>query len=314
MHSEPFVKLRPVFKDYLWGGDKLKRLFGAAQERVAEAWLLSVHPDGESVIESGDFAGKAFRDYLRAEQGTDEFPILVKMIDAAHKLSVQVHPWDEYAREHEHDHGKNELWIVLESEPGAYLYVGFNRDVTREDVARRVEDGTIEEVLHRLPTRAGDIVYIPAGTVHAVGEGNLILEVQQSSNATYRLYDFKRRGADGCLRPLHLQKALDVLNDRAYEPAAASQTAFEGGLTAETPYFRVSVQTVHGSLSLPLADGRFAALICVRGEGSLFRGGQSTALRRGDSLYLPAGGGPAEIAGDLQVAVAEAETLRQQTI
>jgi mannose-6-phosphate isomerase len=305
LDREPFVRLRPVFKDYLWGGEKLKKLFGAAQERVAEAWLLSAHPDGESVIADGQYTGMPFRKYLQTEENNAEFPILVKMIDAAQTLSVQVHPDDAYARVHEHDHGKNELWIVLDSAPDAYLYVGFSRDVAKEEVRRRVEDGTIEAVLHKVPTHAEDFVYIPAGTVHAIGAGNLILEVQQSSNATYRLYDYQRLDANGRLRPLHISKALDVLNGRRYD-AAVPPLSPQGERAAECPYFGVSIRTVEGSFTLPMADGRFASVVCVRGEGRLRRDGRETALRPGDSLYLPAGDMPAEINGNLTIAVTRA--------
>ena len=184
VNREPFVKLRPAFKDYLWGGTKLKALYGAADEIVAEAWLLSAHPDGPSVVAEGKYTGMAFADYLKTEGMPESFPVLVKLIDSAQKLSVQVHPDNAYARANENDSGKSEMWLVLEADPDAYLYAGFSRDVTKEEVRRRVEDGTIEEVLNRLPTQAGDMIYIPAGTVHAIGSGNLILEVQQSSNAT----------------------------------------------------------------------------------------------------------------------------------
>ena len=305
MNREPFVKLLPVFKDYLWGGTKLKALYGARETIVAEAWLLSAHPDGESLIAEGRYEGLTLREYLKTEdkqEGEEKkgdeipFPILIKLIDAARTLSVQVHPDDDYARVHENDSGKNEMWLILEAEPGAYLYAGFSRDVTPEEVRRRVQDGTIEDVLHKIPTHAGDAVFIPAGTVHAIGAGNLILEVQQSSNATYRLYDYNRRGADGKLRPLHLNKALDVLNGRQYkasDPAAC-------------PYFSTARHTVLGGLTLPMADERFASVICVQGKGSLERGGKTTSLRRGDSLYLPADGGPADIQGSLQIVVTRA--------
>lgn len=296
MNREPFVKLAPVFKPYLWGGKKLKAIYGADVTPVAEAWLLSAHPDGESVIAEGKYEGLTLRKYLKIEEkkeGEAPFPILIKLIAAAQTLSVQVHPGDAYACLHENDGGKNELWTVLESDPGAYLYVGFNRDVTREEVRRRVQDGTIEDILNKIPTHAGDAAYIPAGTVHAIGAGNLILEVQQSSNATYRLYDYNRRGADGNLRPLHLDRALDVLQYQQYV----------GSSPADCPYFSVSLHTVAGGLTLPMADGRFASVVCVRGGGSLRRDGRETSLRRGDSMYLPAGGGPAGIEGCLDIAV-----------
>ena len=257
------------------------------------------------MVADGKFEGMPFREYLQTEESGAEFPILVKLIDAAQALSVQVHPDDAYARVHERDHGKNELWIVLDSAPDAYLYVGFNRNVTKEEVRRRVEDGTIEAVLHKVLTHPGDMVYIPAGTVHAIGAGNLILEVQQSSNATYRLYDYQRRDASGTLRPLHLQKALDVMHGGQYE-AQAPAPAVQGERTAECPYFGVSVRAVDGQYTLPMTDGRFASVVCVRGEGILRRGGRETVLHQGDSLYLPAGGEPAEINGTLTIAVTRA--------
>ena len=299
LHHEAFVKLNPVFKDYLWGGAKLQSLYGVDLTPLGEAWLLSVHPDGESVIAQGEQRGMSFRQYLNStgKPGDERpFPILVKLIDAAQALSVQVHPDDAYARVHEHDNGKNEMWFVLESESDAYLYVGFNRAVTRDEVIRRVENGTIEEILHPIPTHAGDVIYIPAGTVHAIGAGNLILEVQQSSNATYRLYDYQRRGADGNLRALHLDKALDVLRYGQYTPTPP----------AACKNFTAAWQPVHGSLTLAMDSNRFASVVCVRGEGSLQRDGQETTVRSGDSFYLPAGTAPAELRGELALVVTRA--------
>lgn len=302
MSREPFVKLKPVFKEYLWGGETLKALYGAKETRVAEAWLLSAHPDGPSVIAGGEFDGMPFPEYLQMDGLREDFPILIKMIDSAQMLSVQVHPDDAYAKLHENDRGKSELWIVLEAKKDAYVYVGFNREVTKEEIRRRVADGTIETALNRIPTHAGDLVYIPAGTVHAIGEGNLILEVQQSSNATYRLYDYNRRDARGNLRPLHLDKALDVLDCRKYENTGQPDTP----QSVQYKYFGVERHTIHGSFTLPMSEDRFASVVCVRGNGSLQRDGKQAALRRGDSLYLPAGGSPAAFSGDLQIIVTEA--------
>ena len=243
MSREPFVKLSPVFKDYLWGGKRLKALYGAQDDRVAEAWLVSVHPDGPSVVAEGKYAGMPFPEYLDKEGARDGFPVLIKMIDSVQKLSVQVHPDDAYAALHENDHGKSEMWIVLEAEETAYLYVGFNRDVNRDELRKRIADGTVETVLRKVPTHAGDIYYIPAGTVHAIGAGNLILEVQQSSNATYRLYDYNRRDSHGNLRPLHLDKALDVLDYHKAETEAQPQPR----QSMQCPYFSVERHTVSGN-------------------------------------------------------------------
>ena len=296
-----------MFKEYLWGGKRLKPLYGAGDASAAEAWLLSAHPDGESTIADGPCKGMAFSDYLRAENETAPFPILVKLIDAAQTLSVQVHPDDAYARAHEGDNGKNELWIVLESEPGAYLYVGFRQEITRAEVARRIADGTIEDVLQKVLTHAGDSIFIPAGTVHAIGAGNLILEIQQSSNATYRLYDYQRTGADGKPRPLHLPKALAVLQYGPYAPPGEALAPHE---IARCAYFRVFRYRVSGALTLPLPEGHFASVVCTGGEGALRRAGQTAALQRGGSLYLPAGGAPMELSGTMEIVVTFAALKR----
>jgi len=298
---EPFLKLNPVFKDYLWGGEKLKQLYSAAQEIVAEAWLLSVHPDGQSVIAGGTHQGQTLAACLQAAGGNAELPILVKLIDAKKTLSVQVHPDDAYARAHENDSGKNEMWYVLDSEPGAFLYVGFNRDVSKEEIRQRVTDGTIEEVLHKIPTHPGDAVFIPAGTVHAIGAGNLILEIQQSSNATYRLYDYNRRDAQGNLRQLHLEKALDVLNYQAFSASSGTESAQETGVLAKCRYFSVYKYAIQSQFILPIPDGCFASVVCVQGECTLTRSGLQTTLRRGDSLYLPPDGGAVALTGTAEI-------------
>lgn len=225
--SEPFVKLRPAFKDYLWGGTKLRDIYGKQCDLdiIAESWELSAHPAGQSIVASGRFRGMPFGVYLsnigkeglgwKIQPGAD-FPLLVKFIDAKGNLSVQVHPGDDYALEHEY--GKNEMWYVVDCEPGSHLYVGFNRDVSREEVEERVNNNTILEILNEVTTHPGDVFFIPAGTVHAIGEGNLICEIQQSSNCTYRLYDYERRDKYGNPRELHIQKALDVLDYGKYRP------------------------------------------------------------------------------------------------
>ncbi len=302
MSREPFVKLSPVFKGYLWGGKTLKTLYNAKDERVAEAWLVSVHPDGPSVIAEGKYAGMPFPAYLQTEGTQGDFPVLIKLIDSAQKLSVQVHPDDAYARVHENDHGKNEMWMILEAEEDAYLYIGFNRDISKAELRSRIADGTVEDVLRKVPTHAGDIYYIPAGTVHAIGEGNLILEVQQSSNATYRLYDYNRRDAQGNLRPLHVDKALDVLNSRQAVTSTPAQTSH--GMAC--PYFALTLYDTAKTETLPMTDTRMAAIVCISGDGTLSRSGHTTTLQKGDSLYLPAGTAPTTCSGAMQLAVIRA--------
>ena len=215
------LKLKPACKDYLWGGDRLRTDFGVESDLhpLAEAWVLSCHPDGPSTIVNGPYAGKTLAEYIEAEGkgvlGSDcapfaMFPVLTKLIDAKGDLSIQVHPSDEYALEHEHQYGKTEMWYIVDCEPGAYLYYGFDHEISGEEFARRIQDNTLTEVLNAAPVHKGDVFFIPSGTLHAICHGIVIAEIQQNSNVTYRVYDYGRVGADGKPRALHIQQALAV--------------------------------------------------------------------------------------------------------
>ena len=230
------LKLTPACKDYLWGGTKLitdygKRYDGAC---LAETWELSGHPDGPSVLASGPDAGKTLAEYLAAHPGAlgehgrkfAELPVLIKLIDAAKDLSIQVHPDDAYARAHEGQNGKTEMWYVLSAEPDAFLYCGFSRDISRDELARRIADNTLPEVLRRVNVKAGDTVFIPAGTIHAICRGIVVAEVQQSSNVTYRVCDYGRLGPDGKPRALHIAQALDVTRRTASLMPDSAATRF----------------------------------------------------------------------------------------
>lgn len=221
-------KLNSSYKTYIWGGTKIREVLKKRTDDlqcIAESWEISTHPAGESTIINGEFAGKTLREYfditgwdIIGEYGREyrQLPILVKYIDAQKNLSIQVHPNEEYARRYENESGKSEVWFVIEAEKGAFLYLGFNRDISPEEVSKRIEDNTLEEVLNKINVKRGDVFYVPAGTVHAIGAGCLICEIQQSSDTTYRLYDYGRKDADGNRRPLHIAKALDVLNYEQY--------------------------------------------------------------------------------------------------
>ena len=204
-------KMMPVFKDYLWGGEKLKTLFGRKNDGIiAESWEVSIHKDGESVLPG---TNKTFSEYLKenpsaVDKNGGNFPVLIKYIDAAKSLSVQVHPNDDYAQKYEHDNGKTEMWYIISADEGAGIYCGFKRDTNKEEFLEKVKDGTVEELLNFIPVKAGDCYLIKAGTVHAIGAGCVICEIQQNSNVTYRVYDYNRRGADGKLRQLHVEKAV----------------------------------------------------------------------------------------------------------
>lgn len=213
------LKLKPACKDYLWGGHRLVEEYGIEYDGdiLAEAWELSCHPDGPSVITNGEYAGKTLKEFID-EKGMEvlglhcrrfrEFPILTKFIDARDNLSIQVHPGNSYALKNEGQYGKTEMWYVLDAEEGAILYYGFKKEITKEEFARRIKDNTILEVLNAVEVHKGDVLFIESGTLHAIGKGLLIAEIQQNSNVTYRIYDYGRVGKDGKKRDLHIEKAL----------------------------------------------------------------------------------------------------------
>lgn len=224
--NRPFL-LSPAAKDYIWGGTRLREEYNKHIDvtPLAETWECSTHPDGPSRVASGAFAGEKLVDVLRAHpefigthpktDGEGALPVLIKFIDAARDLSVQVHPSDEYARTHEHGQlGKTEMWYVLEAAPGASLVYGFRQDLTRPMLAASLEDDTVEKYLQKVEIHRGDVFLIESGTVHAIGAGAMIVEIQESSNLTYRMYDYHRLGKDGKPRELHIAKALDVVDLR----------------------------------------------------------------------------------------------------
>lgn len=297
---EPMVKLLPAFKDYLWGGTKIRDIYGmdCDYDMIAESWQLSAHPAGQSIIAHGKHKGMRFGNYLSAVGREvlgwkcgplQKFPLLAKFIDANENLSVQVHPDDEYALAHENESGKNEMWYVIDAEPGSGVYVGFNRTVSREEVIRRVADNTILEVLNFCPTEPGDVFFIPAGTAHAIGAGNLIYEIQQSSNCTYRLYDYDRVDKFGNPRQLHLEKALDVLDFSKYK-----QMAFQfnenspGRILSQCKYFEVVVYEVDGEEKIQIDDSKFQSVVCIKGNGILELKEYKIEIAAGDSVFIPA--------------------------
>lgn len=303
---DPMIKLTPALKDYLWGGNQMKERYGIQSDLdvVAEAWELSAHPDGESVVATGKHKGLTFSKYIEMVGKTilgwkcsplQSFPMLVKFIDAKGNLSIQVHPNDDYALEHENQYGKNEMWYVIDAKPGSGLYVGFNKDVDKEEVKRKVQDNTITEILNFYPTKPGDIFFIPAGTVHAICEGNLICEIQQSSNCTYRLYDYDRRDKFGNPRQLHLEKALDVLNYAKYETATGSVSC---------KYFENEIIDVDEEEKIiRLNDERFLSLIVIDGKGELSIDDYSLDVKAGDSIFVPAQNDILKINGKMKLAI-----------
>lgn len=307
------LKLMPACKDYIWGGTKLMTDYNKVfdGERLAETWELSCHPDGPSVIANGMFAGRTLREYISVMgsrvlgsncQIFREFPILVKLIDARDNLSIQVHPNNIDALEDEQQYGKTEMWVVLEAAPDAFLYYGFKREISKAEFRERIQNGTLLEVLNAVPVHPGDMFYIPAGTLHAIGRNMVIAEIQQSSNVTYRVFDYNRVGADGMPRKLHVDQALEVTHCRP------PRTEYNfGGHLARSAYFTVDL--VDAPWLGDCDEESFTSLLILDGEGSVTCGQESLACRKGDSLFLPARSGKYSIEDNLRTLVTRVGTI-----
>lgn len=319
---EPYVKLAPAYKDYLWGGVRLKEIYHKKcdYDIIAESWELSAHADGQSTVVSGRHRGMLFGDYLerigKESQGWKcrslaRFPVLIKFIDAKEALSIQVHPDDDYALEMENEYGKNEMWYVIDCEPDAYIYCGFIREVSREEVKERIQNHTILEILNKIPVQKEEVYFIPAGTVHAIGRGLLICEIQQSSSCTYRLYDYDRKDRFGNCRELHLEKALAVMSYAPYMPQK-----FEDGikktddceerLLCSCKYFICTHYKIRNKAEIPMTEESFLSVLCIAGKGEISVTGLDfppMSFHAGESLFLPKADGVCEITGGCEVIV-----------
>ena len=294
-------KLKPACKDYPWGGRRLIEDFGVESDKkiVAEAWMLSCHPDGASIITGGEFDGKTLADYISLRgakilgtncQHFKEFPVLIKFIDAKQNLSVQVHPDDEYALTHENQLGKSEMWYVIDAEENSVLYCGFNKKISRDEFVARIKNNSLVEVLDAVPAKKGDVIFIPAGTIHAVGKGVLIAEIQQNSNVSYRIYDYGRN------RPLHIAQALDVTNLNPLDERGKNYPH-----VAACDYFVVDKLNLDGEI-LSEAQGvvdekTFLNVLILDGNGKISCGGEEIPYSKGDSYFLTAGAGEWKICG-----------------
>lgn len=272
---------------------------------LAEAWELSCHPDGPSMIANGPYVGKSLAEYIEAE-GRDvlgthcrrfrDFPILTKFIDARQNLSIQVHPDNRYALKNEGQYGKTEMWYVVDAGAGAFLYYGFKKEITREEFAERIENDTLLEVLNAVPVQKGDVLFIESGTIHAIGQNILIAEIQQNSNVTYRVYDYGRIGRDGKKRDLHIEKALAVTNRVPIVKSAKSYPH-----VADCDYFTVDKLNLDGRMMSKMegnvSEESFVSILMLEGKGTITCGGESVAYQKGDSLFLSAGSGAYEIEG-----------------
>lgn len=309
-------KLRPALKDYLWGGTRLKNDFGFQTDLdiVAEGWMLSCHKDGENCIENGQYKGKTLSEALdilgKESLGTnanafDRFPILIKLIDAKKDLSVQVHPDNDYALRVEGEYGKTECWYILDCDEGAELIYGFKDKITQEEFKQRVADNTFLEVVNKVKVHKGDLFFIEAGTLHAIGGGILLAEIQQNSNTTYRVYDYGRLGADGKPRPLHTEKAVEVTNcvppTHDIKPVGALEKfdGFTKQLLTVCDLFTVYAIDATTAYKGVADEKSFVSLVVTDGTGTISCGAEELSVKKGDSVLLTANSGKFSVNGKL---------------
>ncbi len=313
------LKLKPAGKDYLWGGTRLRDEYGKKIDLtpLAETWECSVHPDGPSIVTNGEFKGwkltdvlKQHPEFLGLKVKNGELPILVKFIDAKQDLSVQVHPDDEYARKNEHQNGKTEMWYVIDADEGANLIYGFQHKVTDDILRNAVETGTLDKHLQKVSVHKGDIFYVPAGTVHGIGAGILLAEIQESSNVTYRVYDYDRVDKNGKKRELHFDKAVHVMNmDMAPDVKQMPRIIkhYPGcsrELLCRCKYFEVERIQVTKAFSFSVLEESFQVIMCLEGEGQIETMDENlkpVRFVKGRTLLLPAGLGRCLVVGDATI-------------
>ena len=291
------LKLKPACKDYTWGGKRLAEEFGVEYDKgiLAEAWILSCHPDGLTRLENAETLADYIKQHGAKILGTNcqhfkDFPILIKFIDAKEKLSVQVHPPDEYALIHEGQLGKMEMWYVLDAEEDSMLWCGFNKEISRDEFIARIKDNSLVEVLNAVPARKGEVIFIPAGTVHAIGKGVLIVEIQSNSNVTYRIYDYGRN------RALHIKQALEVTK---FKPVKVYGENYQH--LAVCDYFVVDKLILDGKFLSEaqgnIDDKSFLSVVIVDGNGKISCGDDEIYYSKGDSFFLTANAGNWKICG-----------------
>lgn len=313
------LKLLPTGKDYLWGGTRLREEYGKQIDitPLAETWECSVHPDGPSTVRNGEFKGKTLvevlkkhPEYLGTKVKNGELPVLVKFIDAKNDLSVQVHPDDKYARKHENQNGKTEMWYVIDADEDASLIYGFQHKVTPEILRKSIETGTLDKHLQKVKVHKGDTYFVPAGTVHGIGRGILIAEIQESSNVTYRVYDYNRVDKNGNKRELNFDKAVQVMNMNVapdvnqkprmmkYYPGCSRE------VLCRCEYFETERIQVTKGFAFSVLQNSFQVLMCLEGYGEVqTMDDEQKPVRfcKGETLFLPAELGRCLVVGDAEL-------------
>jgi mannose-6-phosphate isomerase len=309
------IKFKPVYKDYIWGGRYFEKFERELPEGIlAESWELSCHKNGLSVIANGDLKGKTLPEVVKADSqnilgsrfsaDSTEVPLLIKLIDANDRLSVQVHPDDNYAAVYEGGLGKNEMWYIMDVKPGAKLVAGLKDGVTKEIFAQAIKENRIEECLLEVEVQPGDVINIPAGLVHAIGAGIVIAEIQQTSDTTYRVFDYNRVDSKGVGRPLHLDKALDVINfDASHRSVKCEGVTVKLSENCEktvflaNKFFACERYSARGSFTEKCDGSKFYILICLEGSGKIITENATVDFKAGETVYFPAALGEYTVEG-----------------
>jgi mannose-6-phosphate isomerase len=288
------LRFKPVYKDYIWGGGRIPEIFNREEPAgiYAESWEISTHPDGRTLIANGPLAGKTLSDLLPAHKaallGTkvkgDDFPLLIKLIDARDTLSVQVHPNDGNA-DAVSGQPKTEMWYFLEGDGSAQIYCGLKPGAGKAEFLKAMENKTFAAILQSVPVKKGEAVFVPGGRVHAIGAGCLILEIQQNSNTTYRIYDWDRVDAAGKGRELHIDKALKVID---WENNGDPCCKISGTEIKTSPYFRLDRFELATAQKFPMSGESFHALFVAEGAGTISWAGGEESLQPGQSWLVPA--------------------------
>ena len=301
------LKLTPSCKDYLWGGSRLRSDFGIKSDLnpLAEAWVLSCHPDGPSYLADGT----TLADYVTAHPGClgtdcekfEQFPILTKFIDAKNNLSIQVHPSNEYALKNEHQYGKTEMWYVLDCEPGAFLYYGFDHEISKAEFEERIKNNTLTEVLNAVPVHKGDCFFIPSGTLHAIRKGIVVAEIQQNSNCTYRLYDYDRL-SNGKPRELHIKKSIDVIKcpyiEEKQDFKIIKKDNYDEKDLVKCEFYEVKKIDIHGEETF-IQNKPFEIVSVIEGKGFI----NDFEIKKGDHFIIPFNYGEYKLKGNMELII-----------
>ena len=308
------IRLLPYVSETIWGGRKLIEEYGVKTEKnnAAEGWMLSCHEAGSSSVANGIFAGKSFADVVKENPelcGTnaknfEDFPILIKFIDAMDNLSVQVHPTKEYCELTGKGQSKTECWYIIDCEEDASLILGFKDKLSPEEFKAAIANNTLTDYVENVKVRKGDFFFIDSGTLHAICKGILLAEVQESSNTTYRIYDYNRVGADGKPRELHVEDGAAVTKLEKYSQPDFSNPALdtdERRLLADCPLFKVWKLETKGSFSGNADENSFVSLLIMAGSGKLLCCGETLELTKGDSIFIPANAGSYTLTGEFEI-------------